>query len=178
MQTLQPDSAFYAKLLRHPLSNTCAGVLIAICCASCGNGGGSDGGTTATTVGSGASPSTAASTPAASGMGSTGGTTTPATTPAAPTTAAPATPTTGGNGTSSPVTPSVPTPLVYATDVLMHHNDLARTGRMLAETTLTPANVLAATFGKLRFLPADGKVDGQPLYVTNLSIGGTAHNVV
>jgi outer membrane protein assembly factor BamB len=60
----------------------------------------------------------------------------------------------------------------------MHHNDLARTGRMLAETTLTLSNVTAGTFGKLRFLPADGKVDGQPLYVTNLSIGGAAHNVV
>jgi hypothetical protein len=67
---------------------------------------------------------------------------------------------------------------MFATDVLMHHNDLARTGQMLAETTLTPANVNAAAFGKVAFLPADGKVDGQPLFVTNLSIGGAAHNVV
>ena len=36
----------------------------------------------------------------------------------------------------------------------------------------------SATFGKLRILPADGKVDAQPLYVTNLAIGGAAHNVV
>ena len=60
----------------------------------------------------------------------------------------------------------------------MHHNDLARTGQMLAETTLTPANVNSASFGKVAFLPADGKVDGQPLFVTSLSIGGTVHDVV
>ncbi len=49
---------------------------------------------------------------------------------------------------------------------------------MLAETTLTPSNVNVATFGKVAFLPADGKVDGQPLFVTQLSIGGSIHNVV
>jgi len=66
----------------------------------------------------------------------------------------------------------------YATDVLMHHNDLARTGQMLSETTLTLANVNSTAFGKLRFLPADGKVDGQPLFVTNLTMGTVVHNVV
>ncbi|MFL9945231.1 pyrrolo-quinoline quinone [Paraburkholderia agricolaris] len=66
----------------------------------------------------------------------------------------------------------------YATDVLMHHNDLARTGQMLAETTLTLANVNSARFGKVAFLPADGKVDAQPLFVTSLSLGGTPHDVV
>lgn len=60
----------------------------------------------------------------------------------------------------------------------MHHNDLARTGQMLAETALTLANVNSARFGKLRFLPADGKVDGQPLFVTNLTMGAATHNVV
>jgi hypothetical protein len=60
----------------------------------------------------------------------------------------------------------------------MHHNDLARTGQMLAETTLTLANVNSTAFGKLRFLPADGKVDGQPLFVTNLTMGTGVHNVV
>ncbi|WP_153134622.1 pyrrolo-quinoline quinone [Paraburkholderia agricolaris] len=66
----------------------------------------------------------------------------------------------------------------YATDVLMHHNDLARTGQMLAETTLTLANVNSASFGKVASLPADGKVDAQPLFVTSLSLGGTPHDVV
>jgi hypothetical protein len=63
-------------------------------------------------------------------------------------------------------------------DVLTFHNDLARTGQYLFETTLTPANVNASTFGKVAFLATDGKVDAQPLYVSNLSIGGAAHNVV
>jgi len=81
----------------------------------------------------------------------------------------------GGTGSGSPGGAGG---MAFATDVLMHHNDLARTGEMLAETTLTPANVRAATFGKVGFLPADGKVDAQPLFVTNQSIGGAAHNVV
>jgi hypothetical protein len=148
--------------------------------------------TSASTAGNSASPTSAASSPtAASGSGAAGsGTTTPsdttgstggmgATTPAAPTT--PTNTNTNpntGSGTNSPVTTPVVAPSAYATDVLMHHNDLARTGRMLAETTLTLSNVSAGTFGKLRFLPADGKVDGQPLYVTNQSISGAAHNVV
>ncbi|WP_297352072.1 pyrrolo-quinoline quinone [Paraburkholderia sp.] len=90
------------------------------------------------------------------------------------TTSAPGTTTPGGTTTGS--TPAAAQ--TYPTDVLMHHNDLARTGQMLAETTLTLANVNSATFGKLRFLPADGKVDAQPLFVTNLMIGTAAHNVV
>ncbi|MGA7816812.1 pyrrolo-quinoline quinone, partial [Caballeronia sp.] len=93
-----------------------------------------------------------------------GTTTTPGTTPSTP----------GGTTTGS--TP--PVVRAYATDVLMHHNDLARTGQMLAETTLTLANVNSTTFGKLRVLPADGKVDGQPLFVTNLTMGTAVHNVV
>lgn len=64
------------------------------------------------------------------------------------------------------------------TDVLTYHNDLARTGQYLAETTLTPANVNATNFGKVGFLSVDGKVDAQPLYVSNVSMSGTAHNVV
>jgi hypothetical protein len=60
----------------------------------------------------------------------------------------------------------------------MHHNDLMRSGQMLAETTLTPANVNATNFGKLRMLSTDGRVDAQPLYVTSLPIGGATHNVV
>lgn len=64
------------------------------------------------------------------------------------------------------------------TDVLTYHNDIARTGQYLAETTLTPTNVNAAHFGKVAFLSVDGKVDAQPLYVSRVSIDGAAHNVV
>lgn len=68
--------------------------------------------------------------------------------------------------------------MASAADVLTYHNDLARTGQYLAETTLTPANVNAAHFGKVAFLPADGKVDAQPLYVGNVSMSGATHNVI
>jgi len=53
-------------------------------------------------------------------------------------------------------------------DVLTFHNDMARTGQMLSETILTPANVNSNTFGKLFVLTVDGKVDAQPLYVAQL----------
>jgi PQQ enzyme repeat len=64
------------------------------------------------------------------------------------------------------------------TDVLTYKNDLGRTGQNLAESTLTPANVTSASFGLLRNLMVDGKVDAQPLYVSRLSVSGSAHNVV
>ncbi|MFM0260028.1 pyrrolo-quinoline quinone [Paraburkholderia sediminicola] len=85
---------------------------------------------------------------------------------------------TGGSGGGGPGTGSSSGNPVASTDVLTYHNDLARTGQYLVETSLTPANVNASGFGKIAFLQADGKVDAQPLYVSNLSIGGVAHNVV
>jgi hypothetical protein len=64
------------------------------------------------------------------------------------------------------------------TDVLTYKNDLSRSGQNLSESTLTPANVTSSSFGLLRNLPVDGKVDAQPLYVSQLSVSGSAHNVV
>ncbi|HXQ98331.1 MAG TPA: hypothetical protein VN774_07805 [Candidatus Limnocylindrales bacterium] len=69
--------------------------------------------------------------------------------------------------------------LVRPEDVPTFHNDAARTGQNPNETILTPTNVNAATFGKIGFLPVDGQVDAQPLYLSNVSIaGGGAHNVL
>src|SRR5579863_1159376 len=69
--------------------------------------------------------------------------------------------------------------LVRPEDVPTFHNDAARTGQNLNETILTPANVNSATFGKIGFLPVDGQVDAQPLYLSDVSIaGGSAHNVL
>ena len=63
--------------------------------------------------------------------------------------------------------------------VLTWHNDPARTGQNLQETTLTPANVTAATFGKLFIIPTDGRVDAQPLYVPALTLPAKGvHNVL
>jgi outer membrane protein assembly factor BamB len=63
-------------------------------------------------------------------------------------------------------------------DVLTYHYDIARTGQNLSETTLTPANVTASTFGKVGFFTVDGKVDAQPLFVGSLAIAGGTHNVL
>jgi len=64
------------------------------------------------------------------------------------------------------------------TDVLTYKNDLSRTGQNLSETTLTPANVNSSSFGLLRNLAVDGKVNAQPLYASRLNVSGSAHNVV
>ena len=63
-------------------------------------------------------------------------------------------------------------------DVLTYKNDLSRSGTNLAESTLSPTNVAASSFGLLRSLPVDGKVDAQPLYVSRLILAGSAHNVL
>ena len=65
-----------------------------------------------------------------------------------------------------------------AQDVLTYHNDNARTGQNLNETILNTSNVNVNTFGKLFILPADGKVDAEPLYVSNLTMSTGTHNVV
>ncbi len=63
-------------------------------------------------------------------------------------------------------------------NVLTVHNDNARTGQNLNETILTTSNVNSANFGKLGTLPVDGLVDAEPLYVSNLTVAGSPHNVV
>jgi hypothetical protein len=83
-----------------------------------------------------------------------------------------------GSVTSAAATLTVSAAAAAGTDVLTYHNDNARTGQNLAETTLTPANVNATQFGLLRVLSADGLVDGQPLIASNLSVSGAARNVV
>jgi hypothetical protein len=64
------------------------------------------------------------------------------------------------------------------TGVITQHNDVGRTGHNLLEKILTPANVTPANFGKLFSYSVDGQIYAQPLYVPNVSIGGTTHNVV
>jgi hypothetical protein len=81
---------------------------------------------------------------------------------------------TGGTGVGggSSATPA------QRTDVVTFKYDVGRTGQNLTESLLTPANVNSSSFGLLRNLLVDGKVDAQPLYLAQLSIGGTAHNAV
>ncbi|HTU36294.1 MAG TPA: hypothetical protein VMF66_21015 [Candidatus Acidoferrum sp.] len=77
-----------------------------------------------------------------------------------------------------PERPVDPPPAPSDPEVLMYHNDLARTGAMLQERILTPSNLNAASFGKLTMLDVQGKVDAEPLYVSNLQVKGKKRNVV
>ena len=79
------------------------------------------------------------------------------------------------NSATLTVNPVVTSP---GTDVTTYHNDIARTGQNITETKLTQANVNSATFGLLRNLAVDGRVDAEPLYLSQLSVAGIAHNVV
>jgi hypothetical protein len=58
--------------------------------------------------------------------------------------------------------------------LLTQHNDNARTGANLAESTLTPSNV-STQFGYLYDLPVQGVVYAQPLVVANVTINGTLY---
>jgi hypothetical protein len=84
----------------------------------------------------------------------------------------------GGSTTSRSASLTVTSGAPAGTDVLTYKNDLSRSGQNLSETTLTPANVNSSSFGLLRNLAVDGKVDAQPLYASRLNVSGSAHNVV
>jgi hypothetical protein len=141
------------RVLRRACLLGAAVVVVAIAATNCGGGGG--GSSVSLTTGSGAG----AGSPGATG-GNTGSTGTSGGN-------------TGGTGMSSGGTA-----MAAAHDVLTYHTDIARTGQNLNETTLTPANVAASTFGKVGFFSVDGKVDAQPLYVGSLAIAGGTHNVL
>ena len=82
----------------------------------------------------------------------------------------------GGGGNSPSNQGSSP---LSGTPPVTYHNDNARTGQNLNETSLTWANVNQAQFGKKFFYPLDGIAYASPLYVANVSIPGQGvHNVV
>lgn len=83
-----------------------------------------------------------------------------------------------GSVTSNTVTLTVTAAAATGADVTTFKNDTGRTGQNLAETTLTTANVNSTSFGLLRMLQVDGKVDAQPLYLSQLTVGGALRNVV
>src|SRR5260370_549050 len=85
---------------------------------------------------------------------------------------------TTGSATSKTVTLTVNPVQTGGVNVLTYHNDVARTGQNLSETTLTPANLNSTNFRKVGNLSVDAGVDAEPLYVSNLTVAGSNHNVV
>src|ERR1700730_14021710 len=64
--------------------------------------------------------------------------------------------------------------------VTTYHNDNGRTGQNTQETILTPRNVTPSHFKKLLTgsVTLDSWAPAQPLYVANVEMSGTVHNVV
>ncbi len=77
--------------------------------------------------------------------------------------------------TTATVTASAPAGVA---NITTWHVDSNRSGLNANEQTLTPANVVPATFGKLFSCLVDGYVYGSPLILSNQTIGGATHNVL
>jgi hypothetical protein len=86
----------------------------------------------------------------------------------------------GGSKSSNEATLTVATGTTNpaGTDVTTYKNDLNRSGQNLSETTLTLSSVASSSFGLLRKIALDGKVDAQPLYVSRLSAFGAFFNTL
>jgi len=84
-----------------------------------------------------------------------------------------------GNVTSNSATLTVnPGTSNSSVDVITYHYDNGRSGMNLNETALTPANVNSTQFGKKGEFIVDGKVDAQPLYLSQVTINGQTKNVL
>ncbi|MBV9257322.1 MAG: PQQ-binding-like beta-propeller repeat protein, partial [Ktedonobacteraceae bacterium] len=64
------------------------------------------------------------------------------------------------------------------TAVTTYKEDTARTGNHSTETILNTNNVKESTFGKRVTYAVDGQIYAQPLFLPNIIVGGTSHNVV
>jgi hypothetical protein len=86
---------------------------------------------------------------------------------------------TAGSVTSNSGTLTVGTGTTNSSvDVITYHSDNQRTGQNLNETALTPANVNPTQFGKKGEFTVDGHVDAQPLYLSQVNVGGQKKNVL
>src|SRR5712672_804560 len=84
-----------------------------------------------------------------------------------------------GSVTSNTASLTVTTGTVNSSvDVVTYHYDNSRSGLNSNETTLTPANVNSTQFGKKGEFAVDGKVDAQPLYLSQVTVGGQKKNVL
>jgi hypothetical protein len=65
-----------------------------------------------------------------------------------------------------------------AQNVTTQHIDNSRSGSYTFETQLTPSSVTPSNFSRLFSQSVDGQIYAQPLYMQNVTISGTVHNVV
>jgi Immunoglobulin I-set domain len=79
---------------------------------------------------------------------------------------------------SAKLTVASGTPQPRGTDVTTYKNDLSRSGQNLSESALNLNTVTSSSFGLSRTLPVDGRVDAQPLYLSQLSAAGGSFNIV
>ena len=63
-------------------------------------------------------------------------------------------------------------------DAITWRYDNSLDGLNASETTLTTANVKSTTFGKVGEFTVDGRIDGEVLYLGQISISGTMKNVI
>jgi hypothetical protein len=79
---------------------------------------------------------------------------------------------------SAMLTVAAGTTMTGGVDVTTYKYDLNRSGQNVAESALTLTNVASSTFGLLRRLPVDGRVDAQPLYLSALSSASGKFNTL
>jgi Bacterial Ig-like domain (group 2) len=82
------------------------------------------------------------------------------------------------SGVSSSASITVTLPIGAGTNIVTWHVDNNRSGLNPNETSLTPANLAAGTFGKLFSYLVDGYAYAEPLLMSNVTIGGAKHNVL
>jgi hypothetical protein len=74
--------------------------------------------------------------------------------------------------------PAANQPTTTAPAITTYQNGNGRLGQNLQESIITTSNLNATNFGMLFNWPTDGNIYAQPLYVPNVTINGSVHNVV
>jgi len=69
-------------------------------------------------------------------------------------------------------------PPVIPPAIVTYQNGNSRLGQNLQEAVLTSTSVNATNFGKVFSWTTDGNIYAQPLYVPNVTINGSTHNVI
>jgi hypothetical protein len=80
--------------------------------------------------------------------------------------------------TNSAVSTSITIYVTNLVGVWTYHNDPARDGTNNQEIALTPSTVTTATFGKSFSCQTDGAIYTQPLWLPNVTVGTSKHNIV